>query len=173
MHLKSISFAKGSKQVEEIAKKENLPLQAIQLDVNNEKSVVEGINRISEEKERIDVAIKNAGFDLMGPLEEISMEEIKAQFETNFFGTTGVMQTVILIMRNQRSGRIVNIVSVGGRIAVPFHSGYHGTKFAVEGLSESAKYELEPFGIKIIVIEPGAVGSSFWKNIKIASLMPP
>ena len=78
------------------------------------------------------------------------------------------MQAVIPIMRKQGSGRIVNIASVGGRIAVPFHSGYHGTKFAVEGLSESTKYELEPFGIKVILIEPGAVGSSFWKNMKKA-----
>ena len=72
-------------------------------------------------------------------------------------------------MRKQRSGTIVNIASVGGRLAVPFHSGYHGTKFALEGLSESIKYELEPFGINVILIEPGAVGSSFWKNMKIAS----
>lgn len=77
------------------------------------------------------------------------------------------MQAVIPIMRKQRSGRIVNITSMGGRIAVPFHSGYHGTKFALEGLSESIQYELEPFGIKIILIEPGAVGSNFWKNMKM------
>jgi short-subunit dehydrogenase len=72
-------------------------------------------------------------------------------------------------MRKQRSGRIVNITSVEGRIAIPFHYGYHGTKFALEGLSESIQYELEPFGIKLILIEPGAVGSSFWKNMKMAA----
>ena len=94
----------GSKQIEDLAKKENLPLQSIQLDVNDEKSVIEGINRISEEKERIDVAVNNAGYDLMGPLEETLMDEIKAQFETNFFGTTRVMQAVIPVMRKQRSG---------------------------------------------------------------------
>ena len=103
----------GSKKITDIAEKENLPLQAIQLDVNNEESVIDGINRISEEKERIAVTVNNSGFDLMGPLEEISMGEIKAQFETNFFGTVRVMQTVIPIMREQRSGRIVNIASVG------------------------------------------------------------
>ena len=159
----------GSKPIIDIAKNENLSLQTIQIDVNNEKSVIEGVNRISEEKGRIDVVINNAGFDLMGPLEETSMDEVKAQFETNFFGPVRVMQAVIPIMRKQGSGRIVNIASVGGRIAVPFHSGYHGTKFAVEGLSESTKYELEPFGIKVILIEPGAVGSSFWKNMKKAA----
>ncbi len=127
----------GSNQITEIAKKENLPLQAVQLDVSNEKSVIERINRISEEKQRIDVVVNNAGYDLMGPLEETSMDEIKGQFETNFFGAVRVMQAVIPVMREQKSGKIVNIASMGGRIAVPFHSGYRGTKFALEGLSES------------------------------------
>jgi short-subunit dehydrogenase len=97
----------------------------------------------------------------MGAIEETSMEEIKAQFETNFFGAIGVMQAVIPIMRKQRRGKIVNITSLGGRIAFPLESAYHGTKFALEGLFESIQYELEPFGIKIILIEPGAVGSNF------------
>ena len=103
----------GSKPIIDIAKNENLSLQTIQIDVNNEKSVIEGVNRISEEKGRIDVVINNAGFDLMGPLEETSMDEVKAQFETNFFGPVRVMQAVIPIMRKQGSGRIVNIASVG------------------------------------------------------------
>ena len=72
-------------------------------------------------------------------------------------------------MREQKSGRIVNIASVGGRIAIPFHYGYHGTKFALEGLSDSIQYELDPFGINVILVEPGAVGSSFWKDIKTAA----
>ena len=79
------------------------------------------------------------------------------------------MQAVIPIRRKQRSGKIVNITSIGGRMAVPFHSGYHGTKFAVEGLSESTRYELEPFGIKTIIIEPGGTGSNFLKNLKMAT----
>jgi short-subunit dehydrogenase len=118
---------------------------------------------------RIDIVINNAGYALAGPFEETSNEEIRAQFETNFFGTVRIMQAAIPIMREQRSGKIVNITSMGGRIAVPLDSIYHGTKFALEGLSECLQYELEPFGINIILIEPGAVGSSFWKNLKIAS----
>lgn len=159
----------GSNQITEIAKNENLPLRAIQLDVNSEKSVIEGINQITKEEERIDVVVNNAGYDLMGPLEETSIDEIKGQFETNFFGAVRVMQAVIPLMREQKSGKIVNITSMGGKIAVPFHSGYHGTKFALEGLSESVQYEVGPFGIKVIVIEPGAVGSSFWKNMKMVA----
>jgi short-subunit dehydrogenase len=79
------------------------------------------------------------------------------------------MQAVIPIMRKQRRGKIVNITSTAGRISIPLYSIYNGTKFALEGLSESIQYELEPFGIKIILIEPGAVGSNFWRNIKIAN----
>jgi short-subunit dehydrogenase len=159
----------GSKQIADIAKNENLPLNVLQLDVDNDKSVLDAINKIVTENDRIDVVVNNAGYALVGALEETSIEEIKAQFETNFFGATRVMQAVIPIMRKQRSGRIVNITSMGGRIAIPLDSIYHGTKFALEGLSESIQYELEPFGIKIILIEPGAISSNFWKNLKMAA----
>ena len=105
----------------------------------------------------------------MGALEETSMDEIKGQFETSFFGAVRVMKEVIPMMRKQ-GGRIIgNITSVGGRITFPLNSPYHATKFALEGLSESMQYELEPLGIKIIVIEPGGVGSNFLKNLKMAS----
>jgi NAD(P)-dependent dehydrogenase (short-subunit alcohol dehydrogenase family) len=161
--------SEGLEHITDIAKSENLPLQVIELDVDNDKSVLDAINRIAREKGRIDVVVNNAGYALVGAIEETSMEEIKAQFETNFFGAVRVMQTVIPIMRKQRSGRIINITSMGGRIAIPLDSIYHGTKFALEGLSESIQYELEPFGIKVILIEPGAVGSNFWKNLKMAS----
>ena len=131
--------------------------------------MTDAINRIAKEKDRIDVVVNNAGYDLMGALEETSMDEIKAQFETNFFGAVRVMQAVIPMMRKQGGGIIVNITSLGGRISFPLNSPYHATKFALEGLSESIQYELEPFGIKIIVIEPGGVGSNFLKNLKMAS----
>jgi NAD(P)-dependent dehydrogenase (short-subunit alcohol dehydrogenase family) len=159
----------GSKQIIDIAKNENLPLQVIQLDVNDDKSVTDAINRIAKEKDRINVVINNAGYDLMGALEESSIDEIKAQFETNFFGAVRMMQAVIPMMRKQRAGIIVNITSLGGRISFPLNSPYHATKFALEGLSESIRYELEPFGIKIIVIEPGGVGSNFLKNLKMST----
>ena len=138
----------------------NLPLQVIQLDVNDDKSVIDAINRMVREKDRIDIVVNNAGYDLAGNIEEISMDDMRAQFETNFFGAVKVMKAVIPIMRNQRNGKIVNIMSMGGRIAIPCHSVYHGTKFALEGLFKSIQYELEPFGIKIILIEPGAVSST-------------
>src|SRR5215475_12779582 len=151
----------GPKQIADIAKNENLPLEIIQLDVNNDNSVLDAINKIAKEKNRIDVVINNAGYDLMAALEETSVEQIKAQFETNFFGAVRVMKAVIPMMKKQGGGIIVNTTSLGGRISFPLNSAYHATKFALEGLSESIRYELEPFGIKIIVIEPGGVGSNF------------
>ena len=156
------------KPLTEVAKNENLQLRAIELDVDNDKSVIDAINTIVEERERIDVLINNAGYALGGALEDSSMDEIKAQFETNFFGAVRATKAVLPAMRRQGTGKIVNITSMGGRIAIPLSSSYHGSKFALEGLSESIRYELEPFGIKVILIEPGAVGSNFWKNIKIA-----
>ena len=167
--LRMLEGSRGWEQITDIAKRENLPLQVIQLDVDNDKSVSGAINIIVKDNGRIDIVINNAGYALAGPFEETSNEEMKAQFETNFFGAVRIMQAAIPIMRKQRSGKIVNITSMGGRVAVPLDSMYHGTKFALEGVSESLQYELEPFGIKIILIEPGAVGSNFWKNLKIAS----
>ena len=158
----------SEQKIANITKSENLPLQAIQLDVNNAKSVIDAINTIVEERKRIDVLINNAGYALGGALEDSSINEIMAQFETNLFGAVRVTKAVLPVMRRQGQGKIVNITSMGGRIAIPLSSSYHGSKFALEGLSESIQYELEPFGIKVILIEPGAVGSNFWKNIKIA-----
>jgi short-subunit dehydrogenase len=159
----------GSHQLIDTAKKEKLPLEAIQLDVNSDESVTNTINSIVKKNNRIDVIVNNAGYALGGALEETSMDEIRKQFETNFFGAVRVMQAVIPFMRRQRSGNIVNITSMGGRISIPLSAFYHGSKFALEGVSESLQYELEPFGIKIILIEPGAVASNFWKSIKIAN----
>ena len=167
--MRTLEGSTGSEQITGIAKRANLPLQVIQLDVDNDKSVSDAINTIVKNNGRIDIVINNAGYALAGPFEETSMEEMKAQFETNFFGAVRVMQATIPIMREQRRGKIVNITSMGGRIAVPLDCMYHGTKFGLEGVSESLQYELEPFGIKIILIEPGAVSSNFWKNLKIAS----
>ena len=158
------------KPLTDAAKNDNLQLQVMELNVDNDKSVTNAIDTIVDERKRIDVLVNNAGYALGGALEDTSMNEVKAQFETNFFGAVRVMQAVLPIMRRQGTGKIVNITSMGGRISIPLCAFYHGSKFALGGLSESIQYELEPFGIKIILIEPGAVGSNFWKNIKIAKL---
>lgn len=149
-----------SKSITEIANTEKLPLQVVQLDVNDDISVKNAIDKIvsAAENKRIDALVNNAGYGLFGPLEDTSIEEIKTQFETNFFGVIRVTQQVLPVMRKQNSGgTIVNVSSVGGRIGVPVLSAYQSTKFALEGLSESMSYELEPFGIRVVIIEPGFI----------------
>lgn len=150
-----------SKEITEIAKKEDLPLRVLKLDVTDDKSVDDAINHILNEKRSIDVVVNNAGYGLMGSVEESSLDEIKAQFETNLFGSIRVMQKILPIMRKQMAGTIVNISSVAGRIGFPMSSSYVSSKFALEGLSESMAYELEQFGIKIILIEPGVIDTNF------------
>jgi NAD(P)-dependent dehydrogenase (short-subunit alcohol dehydrogenase family) len=150
-----------SKEITEIARKENLPLRVLQLDVTDDSSVVNAINNILNEKKSIDVVVNNAGYGLMGSVEDSSLDEIKAQFETNFFGAIRVMKEVIPIMRKQKTGTIVNVSSVAGRIGFPMGSAYVSSKFALEGLSESMVYELKQFGIKIVLIEPGVINTKF------------
>ena len=150
-----------SKEITEVSNRENLPLRVVQLDVNDDKSVTDAINNILKEKESIEVVVNNAGYGLMGSVEDSSLDEIKSQFETNFFGAIRVMQRVIPIMRKQRSGTIVNVSSIAGRIGFPMGSAYVSSKFALEGLSESISYELKQFGIKIILIEPGVIKTNF------------
>ena len=157
-----------SARIKEIAKKDSLPIEVLQLDVTDDKSVTDAIDVISNRQGRIDVLVNNAGYEHHGPVEELSMEEIKTQFETNFFGAVRVMKAVLPMMRKQRSGTIVNISSIGGKIGVPLNSAYVGSKFSLEGFSESMKYELEGFGIKVILIEPGAVNTNYLENSKQA-----
>lgn len=164
----SMRNLKKSKTITELASTENLALQVVQLDVIDKKSVKEAITKIVTEKERIDVLVNNAGYGLFGSLEDISIEELKAQFETNFFGVIRVTQLVLPIMRKQKSGTIVNVSSVGGRIGLPVLSAYHSTKFALEGLSESMSYELEPFGIRVVIIEPGVIRTNIMNSSIIA-----
>jgi short-subunit dehydrogenase len=117
---------------------------------------------------RFDVAANNAGYAFVGPLEDTSMDEIRAQFETNLFDALRVMKAAIPIMRRQGTGVIVNITSMGGRVAIPLDPIYHGTKFALEGITESVRYESMPFGIKVILVEPGAVRTNFFGSLKVA-----
>ena len=140
---------KKENNIKETAKKENLKLEVLVMDVDKEDSVKNAINKIVKEKGRIDVLVNNAGYGLFGCLEDISMEDLKAQFETNFFGVVRVSQAVIPVMRKQKSGIIVNVSSVAGRIGFPVSPAYISSKFALEGLSESLRYELSPFGINI------------------------
>jgi NAD(P)-dependent dehydrogenase (short-subunit alcohol dehydrogenase family) len=160
---------KKSENIKSLTEKEKLPLKVEQLDVTDDRSVKKAIQSITSESSKIDVLVNNAGYALNGALEDIAMEELKAQYETNLFGVTRVTQAVLPFMRKQKSGIIVNIssgvVPMGG---FPGGSAYVSTKFAIEGLSRSMRYELEPFGIKVVLVEPGVIGTNFVKAVVVA-----
>jgi len=155
-----------SKTITEISNREKLPLSVIQLNVDDDKSVKDAIYRIENEQGRIDVVVNNAGYLLIGSLEELSIEEFKEQFETNFFGAIRVIKEVLPIMRRQRVGTIVNISSLAGRVGLPLNSPYVSSKFALEGLSESMAYEIEQFGIKVVLLEPGYIKTNVANSFK-------
>jgi NAD(P)-dependent dehydrogenase (short-subunit alcohol dehydrogenase family) len=157
-----------SQNIKLIASKENLLIHIKQLDVTDDASINNAIQGISSETGRIDVLVNNAGYGLNGAFEDLAMDEIKAQYETNVFGLIRTTQAVLPIMRKQKSGTIVNISSGAGRFGFPGGSAYVSTKFAVEGLSESMSYELEPFGIKVVIVEPGVIRTNFGNGLVIA-----
>jgi NAD(P)-dependent dehydrogenase (short-subunit alcohol dehydrogenase family) len=151
-----------------VVTKENLPIQIKQLDVTDDESVTNAIQTISSEAGKIDVLVNNAGYGLNGAFEDLDMDEIKAQYETNVFGLIRTTQAVLPIMRRQKSGTIVNISSGAGRFGFPSGSAYVSTKFAVEGLSESMSYELESFGIRVVIVEPGVIRTNFNEGLVVA-----
>ena len=136
-------------------------VQLYRLDVSSPISVTECVQQVMADHGQIDVLLNNAGYGLVGPLETADEETIQAQFQTNLFGVIRTIQAVVPAMRQRQSGVIVNITSIGGLVTFPFNSLYHASKFAVDGLSESIKYELEPFGIKVKVVAPGGVATDF------------
>src|SRR5712692_1792799 len=150
-----------SENIKSVASKENLPIRINQLDVTDDVSVKDAVQAILSETGRIDVLVNNAGYVLNGAFEDLAMDEIKTQYDTNVFGLIRTTQAVLPIMRKQKSGIIVNISSAAGRFGYPGESAYVSTKFALEGLSESMAYELEPFGIKVVLVEPGPIRTNF------------
>ena len=157
-----------SDKIKEIAQKENLKINVLKLDVDDEKSVKSVIAQILDQKQRIDVLVNNAGWGLWGCVEDVSVDEFKEQFETNFFSIIRLIQEVAPAMRKQGSGTIVNVSSVVGRIGFPASPAYISSKFALEGLSESLRFEFAPFGVDVIIIEPGVIKTNFMKNMKMA-----
>ncbi|MGN6349006.1 MAG: SDR family oxidoreductase [Candidatus Nitrosocosmicus sp.] len=156
---------KKSKKIEKIAHENNLSIKIVEMDVDKDESVKKAIENIIDENGQIDILVNNAGYGLFGALEDIALSEIKNQFETNVFGVIRVTQNVLPMMRSQRNGIIINISSISGLVGIPCQSVYVATKFAVEGLSESISYELEPLGIKVILIEPGPINTEFVQDL--------
>jgi len=150
-----------SEKILKIANDKKLTIEVGQLDVTSEQSVDNAISAIVEEEGQIDVLVNNAGYGLMGPAEELTIDEFRDQFETNVFGVLRTTKKVLPVMRRNKQGTIINLSSIVGKIGIPTMSGYVSSKFALEGLMESMRYELEPFGIKVVLVEPGVIKTNF------------
>ncbi|TQM64754.1 oxidoreductase [Humibacillus xanthopallidus] len=153
-----------ARRVERMAALESRGIHTFAMDVTDDASMVEGIDRIITEQGQIDALVNNAGYGSYGPVEHVPIDEARRQFEVNVFGLARLTQLVIPHMRTRRRGRIVNISSIGGKIYEPLGAWYHATKFAVEGFSDSLRIELAPFGIDVVIVEPGPIISE-WNTI--------
>jgi NAD(P)-dependent dehydrogenase (short-subunit alcohol dehydrogenase family) len=149
----------------ELAKKRNVVLEIVKLDVNDDYSVRQAIQQIVEKEKAIDLLVNNAGYTQLGAIEDLSLNEIQAQFNTNVFGIFRLIKEVAPVMRSQKTGgTIINIGSANGFFGVPCAAAYVSTKFALEGLTQSLRFELAQFGIKVVIIEPGAIKTNVATN---------
>lgn len=137
-------------------------VECVRLDVTDADSVRSALAETIDRFGHIDAVVNNAGYGLLGPFEASSDEQIRRQFETNVFGLMNVCREIIPYFRERKAGHIVNVASLGGRTVFPFSSVYNATKWAVEGFSESLQYELEPFNIRLKLIEPGPINTQFY-----------
>ncbi|TNE68892.1 oxidoreductase [bacterium] len=135
--------------------------RTLKMDITKDEDVQSVVDVIIKEQGRIDILINNAGFGLYGSVEEVTIEAARYQYEVNLFGLARITQLILPFMRAQKSGKIVNVSSMGGKIYMPFGAWYHSTKHALEGWSDSLRLEVKPFGIDVIIIEPGIIETEF------------
>jgi short-subunit dehydrogenase len=160
----------AARRVEKMKDLEEKRMKIISLDLTDDSSIVEAVETVKKNEGRIDLLINNAGYGSYGSVEEVPIEEARRQFEVNIFGLGRLTQLVIPVMREQKSGRIVNISSMGGKIYTPFGAWYHATKHALEGWSDCLRIELKEFGIDVVVVEPGGIQTE-WGNIAMEHLL--
>jgi len=170
---KVIATARKVDQIKDLEQKYPQTARALTLDVTQKATIESAVQEGLKSFCRVDVLVNNAGYGLTGALEEVSDKEIRDQFETNVFGLLNVTRAVLPTLRQQRSGHILNISSLAGRIGMPLLGIYNGSKFALEGLSESMSNELKSFGIKVTIVEPGGFATDFaTRSIATAPHMP-
>lgn len=144
-------------------------VEMLSMNVDEDDSVSQAVGILLEKAGRLDGVVNNAGFALMGSVEDTSIEEAKAQMETNFFGVFRVCRAALPIMRKQGSGHIINISSLAGVLGLPFSGLYSASKFALEGMTESLRLELRPFGVRVVLIEPGDFSTQLPARRRVAS----
>ena len=151
----------AARRLERMRDLEELGAHALSLDVTREEDIVAAVDRITAEQGGIDILINNAGFGMFGAMEDTTLDDARYQFEVNLFGLARLTQLTLPYMREQGAGKIVNISSMGGKIYTPMGSWYHATKHALEGWSDCLRIEVAPFGIDVIIIEPGLILTEF------------
>ena len=151
----------AARRVERMQTLANLGISALRMDLTDDESMAGGVRQVLEEAGRLDVLVNNAGYGSYGAVETVPMDEARRQFEVNLFGLARLVQLVTPTMREQGAGRIINVSSIGGKIYEPLGAWYHATKYAVEGLSDSLRIELSPFGIEVVIIEPGPIDTEW------------
>jgi NAD(P)-dependent dehydrogenase (short-subunit alcohol dehydrogenase family) len=158
----------SAEELKEIAKQEQLDLEIMKIDVTQENQVKNGVKKIVAKYRHIDVLVNNAGYGLVGPVEDLSIPEMQEVYNTNVFGTIRMTQAVLPAMRDRHAGRIINISSVNGLLTFGLYGAYSSSKFALEAISEAVRFEIRPFNIQVSVIEPGAFMTKFHENRKVA-----
>ncbi len=151
----------AARRVEKMAELEKAGGHTISMDVTDAEQVKASVDHIISEHGRLDVLVNNAGYGLYGSVEDTSMEDARHQFEVNLFGMATVTKAVLPHMRKAKNGKVINTSSMGGKIYTPLGSWYHATKHAVEGWSDCLRLELKPFGIQVVIIEPGVILTDF------------
>jgi NAD(P)-dependent dehydrogenase (short-subunit alcohol dehydrogenase family) len=158
----------GTSRRPEAAAPDNLTM--LTADVSGDRSVEQAVATVLDREGRLDIVVNNAGMGVAGPVESTSSAEAKSQFEVNFFGTLRVCRAVLPAMRAQQSGYIINMGSIGGLVAIPYQAMYSASKFALEGLSEALRMEVRPFGIRVVLIEPGDHKTDLTKNRRLTEM---
>src|ERR1700722_47338 len=168
---KVIATARKPEELKDLSAIYDDRIRAVKLDVTSPEEVEQAVATAVETFGRIDVLVNNAGYGFLGAFEEMSDEEFKGQIETNFWGVVNVTRAILPHLRQQGSGHIIQITSVGGRSAFPGLSGYHAAKFAVEGFSEALALEVKPLGLKVTIVEPGGFRTD-WAGTSMAFAKP-
>ena len=159
----------GARRFEKLKELEPLGAKALQLDVTDEISLKNAVETVVRAEGRLDVLINNAGYGAHGAIEDVPMAEARRQFEVNVFGLASLTRLVLPIMRAQGSGKIINISSIAGKITMPLGGWYHATKHAVEAYSDALRLEVDRFGIKVVLIEPGPIKTE-WDSVALVNL---
>lgn len=155
-----------SPELAETAAREGLPIFVSPLDVDSDQSVRDGIARIQKDHGPIDVLVNNAGVERLGSVEELPLAEFRAAMETNYFGALRCIQALVPEMRERRSGTIINVTSVAGRLANPPMAAYNASKWALEALSEALATEMKPFSVRVVIVEPGIIDTAMARRVE-------